>query len=221
MKLVMKYVIVFWLRRIKSALRGGPQSLASAMACDGQTSEVELNVLARYAKTVPAGKRIVEVGSFRGRSTVALGLGAGEEVEIVSVDPYLPIESHVKGKVVVFGPRDRVICVTNLMLAGLLQKVRMVNCPSEAAARAFSLDDHIGMVFIDGDHTYEGVVRDFEAWWPAMASGGCVLFHDSVNTHENWGVHRLMAELKTRKDLEYVETVDSISVFRKKQGGGR
>ena len=66
-----------------------------------------------------------------------------------------------------------------------------------------------------GDHTYEGVVRDFEAWWPVVVSGGCILFHDSVNTHENWGVHRLMAELKTRKDLAYLETSESISVFRK------
>src|SRR5262245_54249429 len=39
------------------------------------------------AAVAPTG-RIVEIGSFRGRSTIALALGAAEGVEVVAIDPH-------------------------------------------------------------------------------------------------------------------------------------
>lgn len=35
------------------------------------------------------------------------------------------------------------------------------------------------ILFIDGDHSYEGVTKDMEAWYPYLKKGGHVLFHDS------------------------------------------
>jgi predicted O-methyltransferase YrrM len=41
--------------------------------------------------------------------------------------------------------------------------------------------DHIGkfdVLFIDGDHSYEGCSRDLENWWPKLVTGGQLLLHD-------------------------------------------
>src|SRR6185437_13459100 len=39
-------------------------------------------------------------------------------------------------------------------------------------------DEKLDLLFIDGDHTYEGVRRDWEMYSPLVAPGGLVVFHD-------------------------------------------
>jgi len=215
MKTLLKYGIVFWARRLKTLPVNRPSFIASALACDGQTSEDELRLLARYAAQVSSGEKILEVGSFRGRSCVAIAGPCREGAEVVSVDPYLPADSAVKGRKFEYGSLDKEICLVNLLIAGVARKVRLLHCVSACAARCFGQDDRIQMIFIDGDHSYEGVCADFGVWFPVLQSDGFMMFHDSVNRHESWGVWRLMEELKLRKDMELVEVVESVSVFRK------
>jgi len=55
------------------------------------------------------------------------------------------------------------------------------------------------LVFLDGDHSYEGARADLDRWAPALRPGGHLLLHDAVDTG-GWGtVHpgvvRLVAEL--------------------------
>ena len=38
----------------------------------------------------------------------------------------------------------------------------------------------IDFLFIDGDHTYEGVKQDFQMYSPLVRKGGVVAFHDVV-----------------------------------------
>ena len=39
--------------------------------------------------------------------------------------------------------------------------------------------EQIDLIFIDGDHTYEGVKTDFESWFPHLRKGAIILFHNS------------------------------------------
>lgn len=41
---------------------------------------------------------------------------------------------------------------------------------------------NIDMLFIDGDHTYEGVKQDFQMFSPFVSSGGLVVFHDITDS---------------------------------------
>jgi len=59
----------------------------------------------------------------------------------------------------------------------------------------------VDFLFIDGDHSYEGVKRDFELWSPLVRSGGLIVFHDMKPDHPD-GVPRLWAELRERFETE-------------------
>lgn len=104
--------------------------------------------LARLAQ----GKRVLEIGAAFGYSTVVMGMGGAEEV--YSVDPH---ETHaslpeLSANIRRFGLEGRVmVCV------GTSQSVREVRRPDGGKVIP---ERYFGMVFIDGDHTFEGVTHD-------------------------------------------------------------
>jgi len=58
-------------------------------------------------------------------------------------------------------------------------------------------DELIDFLFIDGDHTYQGVRTDYEMYSPLVRKGGIIAFHD-IGKNEEGGVHVLWNELKSR-----------------------
>lgn len=53
-------------------------------------------------------------------------------------------------------------------------------------------DESLGLAYIDGDHTYNGVKSDREVWWPKLVPGGIMAFHDYKNPR--YGVNRAVIE---------------------------
>jgi predicted O-methyltransferase YrrM len=77
----------------------------------------------------------------------------------------------------------------------------------------------VDFLFIDGDHSYEGVKRDFELYAPLVRAGGLIALHDIVPDHRTrFGretgcyageVHRFWSELKaSHRHQELVENPD-------------
>lgn len=58
-------------------------------------------------------------------------------------------------------------------------------------------DDRIDFLYIDGDHSYEGVRKDFNAYRKFMARKGMIAFHDIVH-HPGYGVERFWKEIKNQ-----------------------
>ncbi len=57
-------------------------------------------------------------------------------------------------------------------------------------------DASIGLLHIDGLHTYEAASHDFRTWLPKVKPGGMILLHDICPKHEDFGVWRLWDEIK-------------------------
>lgn len=55
--------------------------------------------------------------------------------------------------------------------------------------------EKIDFLYIDGDHSYEGVKQDFKTYGQFVARGGIVAFHD-IMYHPNYGVDRFWNEIK-------------------------
>lgn len=100
---------------------------------------------------------IVEVGCYKGETTARLGVNT--EHKVIAIDP------HYYNSFDDF--RKNVLDLPNII------SMRM---RSEDAAKYHT--GRIGMVFIDGEHTYEAVIKDFFLWHSKLIDGGFIVFHD-------------------------------------------
>lgn len=176
---------------------------------EGMVNFSEALLLYRMARSVESGC-IVEVGSYRGRSTVFLGRGAidGNRPRIYAVDPHDDYIGVLGG---VFGPKDRTAFYRAMLSTGCSEIVSLVNLSSEMFASRWN--KAVSLLWIDGDHSYAGVRRDFECWSPHLSADALIAFDDA--TDSNLGPRKLIEELTASGDFEVVTTVNKIAVIRK------
>jgi len=129
---------------------------------------------------------IVEIGSLCGRSTafVSAGSKAVRREEVVAVDHFKGSPEHQAGQQCASGTlaRDGTTYQSfreNLLRVKLLDHVRPIQTNSLEAAARWS--GPIRLLFIDGEHSYESVRGDFDAWVPFVVPGGLVALHDVGN----------------------------------------
>ncbi|MFM6980054.1 MAG: class I SAM-dependent methyltransferase [Micrococcales bacterium] len=75
----------------------------------------------------------------------------------------------------------------------------LLRCTFDDALKQFE-DGTVDLLHIDGFHTYEAVKHDFETWLPKLAKGATVIFHDTNERKEDFGVYRLWEELMKKYD---------------------
>lgn len=174
---------------------------------EGWLAREEAALLMDLAAAVPAGQVVVELGNFRGRSSVALALGSreGSGVQVFSVDPHAEFTGPRGGR---FGRADQAHLYANLARTGVGALVSVVGLDSRRAAAAFG-GARIGLLFIDGDHRYEAVRADFEAWRPHLAPGARVAFDDC----DFADVARLVAERCALGELALRARAGKVAVY--------
>ncbi|GAG70862.1 unnamed protein product [marine sediment metagenome] len=141
---------------------------------DGWLSDSEGELLYELAKKVPSGQAIVEISSWKGKSTVWLAKGteAGQRNKVHSVDPHSGSKAHISEGETNTYPAF----VDNLTKAGVQDiVVPLVKTSAEAVER---WREGIGLLWIDAMHEYEDVKRDFLSWEPHLLPGARVAFHD-------------------------------------------
>jgi predicted O-methyltransferase YrrM len=174
----------------------------------GMTSLAEATFLYGLAREVRGGC-IVEVGSYRGRSTVALGRGSldGHRVPVFAIEPHQTFTGVLGGR---FGPADAGAFYRAILETGCYHVVRLVSLSSEQIVSGWRLP--IALLWIDGDHSYDGVRRDFSSWRPHLMAGAIVVFDDADNPAI--GPHRLIAELLATGGYEKVREFGKMTVLR-------
>jgi len=157
---------------------------------------------------------VVELGSFKGKSSVMLagGLCCKHAPRLYCVDVFGPssdpsYDSWLKAAVecdpVPVAEQFR----HNTRVCGVGGFVTAVKGYSWDVARTWT--QPINMLFIDANHEYEAVVRDVESWSPFLVRGGVILFHD---VNDNWpGTKRAFEERIVGPKYSAANQVDSLA----------
>ncbi len=151
-----------------ACLLPGGLSIASILAhVDGYLFPHEGVFLYWLARSGPGSGSIVEIGSFRGRSTLCMaeGVRGRRETRIFAIDPH------------VYGTADELRENIAHFDAGSLIEPRVL--PSVDAARSWG--EPVRLVFVDGNHERASVEADIDAWVPHLVPGGFLLVHDSTS----------------------------------------
>lgn len=178
-----------------------------------QTTQAERLCLRKYASDK---KRLVEIGVYEGLSTVEIALEMAPGAEFYTIDPFF------KGRFGICWAKW--IAIIHLWRKGLLNKVRFIEKLSVEAAVLIS--GSFDFIFIDGDHSIEGIKRDYSDWAKRIVSGGILALHDtSVPAHNpnvtELGSYKYFQEsIRNDEDFELLETVDSLNILRKRRNTG-
>jgi len=134
--------------------------------------------LYKAAKKCKGNGVILEIGSWKGRSTIWLGQGSksGNGVKIYAVDPHTGSQEHniMFGKVNTFDEFKK-----NIKLAGVDNIVIPIKSTSEEAFKKWG-GKQIELLWIDGDHKYNSVILDYLLWGPLLIENGIIAFHDTL-----------------------------------------
>ena len=151
-------------------------------------------------------RRVLEIGTAQGGTTFLLARGIPTTDWILTVD-LLPRHKHVLS-----------------FLSGascIFHALRGSSREDSTFTRIASLvgKEPVDLLFIDGDHSYEGVRDDYNRYSPLVKAGGLIVFHDIAsisqsntgqpNTGQRWvgGVPIFWQEVKTLgvRSWEFVE----------------
>ena len=188
-------------------------------ALQGYLQVREFRGLEYIASTFSSGERldVVEIGAFCGKSTVAIGSGLskrGDGSKVYSIDwhkgsPENLRDPSFKGTLDLFRQ--------NIDRYGLHDSVHEVVGRSENVVD--SVPDRIDVLWIDGQHEYEAVQRDFALYEKKVKRNGLVLFHDAYKVDVWTGPLRVIREdiLIGRSDYDLFLIFETIVGLRKRR----
>lgn len=142
--------------------------------------------LARHAERAT----IVEIGRFKGGSTLIFAAAMAEGSSLWSYDLHVAARPDLRG------------ADLDAELLDALRRLRLDDGVNLVVADSRTVDLPPGpydILFVDGDHSYEGARADVERWGPHVRAGGHLLLHDAVDTGSYGnvypGVQRCAAEV--------------------------
>jgi predicted O-methyltransferase YrrM len=163
-------------------IRTFSEALAAVDGVDGWMSPDQARRLYDAAARTTAGQQIVEIGSFRGRSTIVLASAAADAVTVVAIDPHA---GNDRGPQEIEGfaaeaADDHQIFLANLAAAGVSDRVVHVRAFSDAAHGLVS--GAVDVLYIDGAHRFAPARADIRDWGGRVRPGGTMLIHDSFSS---------------------------------------
>ena len=173
-----------------------------------QTTQSERLCLQKYAS---GKKRLVEIGVYEGLTTVEIARVMAPNGNFHAIDPFF------KGRLGVCW--SKLITIIHLKRNGVIQQVSLVEKFSHDAVD--TIPGNFDFIFIDGDHSIEGITRDYTDWSKRIEPGGILALHDTSVPGHNQNVEKLGSYKYFQEIIKYdaqfnlLETVDSLNILRK------
>ena len=168
---------------------------------------------------------IIEIGSAKGKSTCAMALACSQNQKgkVYAIDPHTENYWSDRGS----EKNSYDFLIDRLRSYGLERWCEVIR---ETSRDALTLPpvEQVDLVFIDGDHSYEGVKLDFELCRPLLSKNALVLFHDSAWEHfkehadyrEGLGVLKFLEELRQEGyEAVTIATWPGLTILQAARGG--
>jgi predicted O-methyltransferase YrrM len=158
------------------------QALDAVRQVEGWMTDEQARVLFERARSLGAPARVVEIGSYRGRSAIVLAYGAAAGVELFAIDPHAGNDrgpQQFEGTPAQ-GEADHDAFASNLERAGVAGRVTHVRRRSQDALDALPSD--VELLYVDGAHRYGPARDDIARWGARVSNGGTLLIHDSFSS---------------------------------------
>jgi len=173
---------------------------------EGYLSPREVRLLALFGACPTADGEALEIGSFKGRSTIVLAKATelAGDAALHAVDPLTSPSStdpDLRG-----ATSGRPEFEANLTRAGVVSRVRFTQDFSTNLAPRWTAP--LRLLWIDGDHTLEGARADLEGFRAHLAEGAIVAFHDVLHPFD--GPVRVFANLLEEPGWGAAGVCDSI-----------
>lgn len=161
------------IRKIRLRLKPyGSRALHLHDQLEGQLSIEETHFLLTRARNM---RTIVEIGSYRGKSCALLALGSAPNGHVTAIDPHL---STTGAGATNYNAIDERVFHETMTRHNVTDRVLHIVQTSHEARSHWPNDKPIDLLWIDGDHSYEGLTTDLTDWAPLVRPGGLLAAHD-------------------------------------------
>jgi cephalosporin hydroxylase len=106
-------------------------------------------------------KNVLEIGTYKGGTAFLFKKLLNANVTTIDIKNLLPIKIALK-----------------------LKGIRAIQSNSHNKETLEKVKGNYDLLFIDGDHAYESVKKDFEMYSPLVRKGGIIAFHDIFINHD-------------------------------------
>jgi predicted O-methyltransferase YrrM len=174
-----------------------------------QTTQAERDLLAKH---LPGRRHIVEVGVFEGFTTRVLTEASDPDATVYGIDPFFTGRAGISWGLVIARHYNRAHLAT-----GKLKLIRSLS--TEVADK---VPENVDFVFIDADHSLDGIKADWAFWSERTSVGGIVALHDTLvppnrSKLPEYGSHRYFrSHIQHDPRFETVGKIDSMAILVKK-----
>lgn len=168
------------------------RAIAGYQLIDGFLTESQAIELFDLAMSIKDNSVIVEIGSWQGKSSVILakGIQNKKNAKLFCIDPFDASGDKVS-EALAYHPYLQKITTNypqrvkypllerfnrNMRINHVEKLITILHGFSQDFSRSFS--ERIDLLFIDGNHDYAAVKRDFEEWSEKLKRGGLLVLHD-------------------------------------------
>lgn len=134
----------------------------------------EVDALKKIVNLLPSNPHVINIGAGAGTSGLAI-MEARPDVYLITIDKTL--ESHPYGCL----EGERIVLQHAGFLPNAAHRYKQIHGDSKEVGKRWGEDDNNALadfVFVDGDHSYEGVRGDISIWLNNINIGGYIAVHD-------------------------------------------
>lgn len=172
----------------------------------------QANIFYSYAREAGGGC-IVELGTYRGRGSVALALGTrdGNALKVYTIDDYIERKGWIGES---YGSEDKGAFLVNVKAAGLEEDITLLQMDILESADAYHelWEEGIGLLLWDTG-VPDRIKGDFDAWKDYVVPGGVFLMKDAQGYC--LGSDKIIAEVETGGGWEISRHASLITALRK------